>query len=247
MGPGLTIKHYQSDFALKRMAQKCAAPELHVCPQEDLVIALFVHGMGRTPLSGWRLLRRLRRAGLKATTFGYSVAFENCDDIVARLRTRLSLLATTDEYIVIGHSLGGVLLRAALNALPPGSALPRHVYLLGSPVLASRLATRLKNNWLYRALAGDCGQLLGSAARMKAIGPLAVPTTGIVGLRGISGRHGPFGDEANDGLVSVSEANAPWLTSCVQVPVFHTLLPASALVANIILQDVAQNAGKSIV
>lgn len=72
---------------------------------------------------------------------------------------------------------------------------------------------------------------------MKAIGPLAVPTTGIVGLRGISGRYGPFGDEAN----------APWLTSCVQVPVFHTLLPASALVANIILQDVAQNAGKSIV
>ena len=207
------------------------------------MIVLFVHGMGRTSLSGWRLLLRLRRAGLKTTTFGYSVTFKNFDAIGARLRTRIALLAATDDYIVIGHSLGGVLLRAALNSLPPGSALPRHVYLLGSPVLASRIATRLKNNGLFRALTGDCGQLLGSADRMNAIGPPAVPATGIVGTRGIANRFGIFGDEVNDGLVSVSEVSAPWLTRCVQVPVFHTLLPSSALVAKIILQDIAQNAG----
>lgn len=204
------------------------------------VIVLFVHGMGRTPLSGWRLLRRLRRAGLKTHTFGYSVVFENFDAIVARLRTRLSLTATTDDYIVIGHSLGGVLLRAALNSLPPDLVLPRHVYLLGSPVLASRIARRLKNNWLFRSLAGDCGQLLGAVDRMNAIGPPAVPATGIVGTRGISDRFGVFGDEVNDGLVSLSEVNAPWLTNCVQVPIYHTLLPWSPLVADIILQDVAK-------
>ena len=202
--------------------------------------------MGRTPLSGWRLLRRLCRAGLKTRTFGYSVVFDNFDTIVARLRTQIALLAATEEYIVIGHSLGGVLLRAALSSLPPGSVVPRHVYLLGSPVLASRIATRLKNNRLFRALTGDCGQLLGSVDRMNAIGPPAVPVTGIVGTRGISDWFGIFGDEVNDGLVSVSEVSAPWLTSCVQVPVFHTLLPSSQLVADIILQDVAQNTGLSV-
>jgi len=205
------------------------------------MIALFIHGMGRTPLSGSRLLRRLRRAGLQTRTFGYSATFEDCDTIVARLRTRLALLAATDDYIVIGHSLGGVLLRAALNLLPSGSPLPRHVYLLGSPVLASRIATRLKSNWLFRIFTGDCGQLLGSPDRMKAIGPLAVPTTGIVGVRGASGRYTPFGDEANDGLVSVSEGVAPWLSNQVQVPVFHTLLPSSVLVANIIVREVMQH------
>ena len=205
------------------------------------MIALFIHGMGRTPLSGSRLLRRLRRAGLQTRTFGYSATFEDCDAIVARLRTRLALLAATDDYIVIGHSLGGVLFRVALNLLPSGSALPCHVYLLGSPVLASRIATRLKSNWLFRIFTGDCGQLLGSPDRMKAIGPLAVPTTGIVGVRGVSGRYTPFGDEANDGLVSVSEGVAPWLSNQVQVPVFHTLLPSSALVANIIVREVMQH------
>ena len=199
--------------------------------------------MGRSPLSGWRLLRRLRRAGLKTATFSYSVAFEKYDTILARLRTRIALLAGTGDYIVIGHSLGGVLLRAALNSLPPGTALPRRVYLLGSPVLPSRIATRLKNNWLFRAVAGDCGQLLGSAERMQGIGSLAVPTMGIVGVRGISGRYSPFGDEANDGLVSVSEAVAPWFATCVHVPVIHPLLPSSTLVANLIVQDLAQPAG----
>jgi pimeloyl-ACP methyl ester carboxylesterase len=206
-------------------------------------MVLFVHGMGRTPLSGWRLLRRFRRAGLNTRTFGYSVVFENFDAIVARLRTQLSLLAHTGEYMVIGHSLGGVLLRAALGSLPAGAALPAHVYLLGSPVLASRIATRLKNNGLFRALTGDCGQLLGSVDRMNAIGLPAIPATGIVGTRGISNWLGIFGDEVNDGLVSVSEVSAPWLAYAVQVPVFHTLLPSSALVADIILQDMAQHAG----
>ena len=198
--------------------------------------------MGRTPLSGWRLLHRLRRAGLNTTTFGYSVVFDNFDTIVARLRTRITVLATTDNYIVIGHSLGGVLLRAALNSLPSGTALPRHVYLLGSPIQASRIATRLQNYRLFLILTGDCGQLLGSSDRMNVIGPPAVPVTGIVGTRGIANRFGIFGGEVNDGLVSVSEVSAPWLTQCVQVPVFHTLLPSSALVANIILHDMTLHA-----
>lgn len=204
---------------------------------------IFVHGMGRTPLSGWRLLHRLRRAGLKTTTFGYSVIIENFDALVARLRTRISLIADTGDYIVIGHSLGGVLLRAALNSLLPGSVPPRHVYLLGSPIQASRIAARLHNNKLFRTLTGDCGKLLGSVDQMKTIGPPPVAVTGIVGTSGIANLFGIFGEEINDGLVSVSEVSAPWLTHCVQVPVFHTLLPSSALVADIILEDLLRNAG----
>src|SRR5512138_3517547 len=108
------------------------------------MIVLFVHGMGRSPLSGWPLLHRLRRAGMKTGSFMYVPAFERFDSIVTRLTNRIERLAATGSYVVIGHSLGGVLLRAALNALPHDTARPRHVYLLGSPVLPSRLAVRLE-------------------------------------------------------------------------------------------------------
>ncbi|HYN55127.1 MAG TPA: alpha/beta hydrolase, partial [Methylotenera sp.] len=197
--------------------------------QKTILRVLFVHGMGRSPASGWPLLLRIRQAGLKTSTFGYSATFENFDSITARLRKRISLLASSGDYVVIGHSLGGVLLRAALNSLPKGTKQPQHVYLLGSPMQPSRIATKLKSNMIYRAIAGDCGQLLGSPERLKAIGSVAVPTTCIVGIRGIGISRRLFNNEANDGIVSVSEVSAPWVSSHIEVPVVHTLLPSSKL------------------
>lgn len=88
------------------------------------------------------------------------MAFKSFDAIVARLRAQIAILAATDDYIVIGHSLGGVLLRAALNSLPPGAALPRHVYFLGSPILASRIAARLQDNRLFRIFTSDAASCL---------------------------------------------------------------------------------------
>lgn len=188
------------------------------------------------------MLRRLRQAGMQTETFAYLAAFEDFETIVARLKSRIVRLAVSDAYIVIGHSLGGVLLRGALNALPHGTALPTHVYLLGSPVLPSRLAARLQGRWIFRALAGDCGQLLGSLERMGAIGPVAAPTTGVAGVRGFLGSRSRFGQDINDGVVALSEVSAPWLADPVQVPVVHTLLPSSAVVADVIVEGLAGHA-----
>ena len=140
--------------------------------------------------------------------------------------------------MLIGHSLGGVLIRAALNMLPQPVKRPRHVFLLGSPIQAARLAVRMQRNVLYRAITGDCGQLLVSPERMNEIGALHELATSIVGICRIANGKGPFGNEPNDGIVSVGEASAPWLSDQRQVPVFHTLLPASGKVAKLILREI---------
>jgi pimeloyl-ACP methyl ester carboxylesterase len=207
------------------------------------MLVIFVHGMGRTPLSGWPLLHRLSQAGFQTTTFGYVTAFEQFNAIKSRLVAKVSKFAGDGSYILVGHSLGGVLIRAALNALPEHIERPRHVFLLGSPIQSSRLAVSLKNNLAYRALTGDCGQLLASQARMDEIGSLSEATTSIAGVRGFANGRGPFGDEANDGIVSVTETSATWLSNQKQVPVIHTLLPTSARVAELILREVSANAG----
>jgi len=203
---------------------------------------LFVHGMGRSPLSGWPMLLQLKRAGLKTATFGYAVTLEDFPAIKKRLVAKILVLAAQGEYVLVGHSLGGVLLRAALNTLPSGTRLPRHLFLLGSPQQPARLAQKLHKNPVYRAFTRDCGQLLGSPSRMSEVGPVAVPTTSIVGVRGMTSTRSPFEGESNDGVVSVSEASAEWISDQVLIPTVHTLLPSSRRVAEIILDRVARHA-----
>ncbi|MBT7442816.1 MAG: alpha/beta hydrolase [Methylococcales bacterium] len=181
------------------------------------------------------MMNLLRRAGLKTASFGYTTTFEDFTSINTRLVKQIISLAKTDRYIVVGHSLGGVLLRAALNSLPVTINRPDQVFLLGSPVHASRLAKYLKNNILYRAFTGDCGQLLSSSKRMHQVGPLKDTTTSIMGVKGISITKKFFGEEPNDGVVSISEVNDNWIYSKIQVQIVHTLLPSSRHVTKIIL------------
>lgn len=191
--------------------------------------------MGRTPLSWGPVLLRLRAEGHQPKVFAYCAAVESFASIRGRLLARLQILASHGPYVLVGHSLGGVLLRDALNRLPPGVPMPRHLFLLGSPVRPARLARKLRGTCLYRLLTGDAGQALASGRRMGAIGPAPVPTTAITGTRGIQGASGPFGREPNDGVVAASESSADWADEALQVPVVHTLLPASSQVAEILL------------
>ena len=194
---------------------------------------LFIHGMGRTPLSGLPVLWRLSRNGHTTSSFGYWTAFQDFHSIRNRLRQRLAGFDGM-AYAVFAHSLGGVLLRSALE--DPRIPQPQQVFLLGSPVVSSRRARLLQNRVLYKVLAGDCGQMLASEERMAAIGPLAMTTTSIVGTRGLPGQWGPFQGEPNDGIVAVSEVAASWITEEIRVPLVHTLLPSSRLVSKILLE-----------
>lgn len=201
---------------------------------------LFVHGMGRSSVSGWPMLWRLRRAGLRTHSFGHFVCGESFASIVARLTRRLTRIASAGEYVLIGHSLGGVLLRQALRSLPLTARQPMRLFLLGSPVHVSSVAARLASNPLYRLLTGDCGEMLGSTERMAAVGTPVVPVTAVVGIKSWSLVAGLLPGESNDGVVTVSEVSAPWLTDMVQVPVTHTFLPSDARVSAVILERLRQ-------
>ncbi len=195
---------------------------------------LFVHGMGRSPLSAWWMLRHLRRAGYPVETFYYVVTFERFGRIVDRLHRRLSALAGRGEYIVIGHSLGGVLLRAALNRgnLPRQ---PRKLFLLGSPLQASTIAKRMRRKVWYRLLTRDCGDLLADDLRMREVGTATAPAIAIVGTRDSRLSRRYLEGRRSDGVVLVEEATADWLAETVYVDELHMLLPVRRRTAEIIL------------
>lgn len=201
---------------------------------------LFVHGMGRTPLSGVPLLSQCRKNGVSTSTFGYTTALHDFASISDRLSKRIADIASQGDYVLVGHSLGGILIRSAISDLSVTVTLPKHVFLLGSPIAASRMAKKLQQQWLYRLLTGDCGQLLASDERMARVAALTIPTTSIVGIKGINGKYSPFFDELNDGVVAVSELAADWIGKEIRVPVMHTLLPASRLVADLVLKNLKE-------
>lgn len=201
---------------------------------------LFIHGMGRTPISATPMLWRLRKYGHCVDVLGYFTGTENFADIVKRVSDKITEMAAKGEYVLVGHSLGGLMLRAALQQLPIEISLPNQLFLLGSPTVSPRIAKKSQHELGFQLVTGDCGQLLASDSRLATISMPSIPVTAIVGTRSFALTTKYFKDEENDGVVSVSECSHAGIGEVIKVPVIHTFLPSSRKVSRIILDKLSQ-------
>jgi hypothetical protein len=195
---------------------------------------LLVHGLWRTPLSFLLLVRRLREWGYQTELFGYAAVAQRYDAIVSRLIDRLERLGRAGPYAVIGHSLGGVLVRSALSHLT--SSPPEHFVMLGTPNRPPRLAQTLGVRWVYRRMMGECGVNLSSPLFYASLPLPRVPYTIVAGTAGPRGGWSPFGNEPNDGIVAVSETRILDDDPLVVLPVTHTFMMNNASVHQVIRQ-----------
>lgn len=192
------------------------------------MIAVLVHGMGRTPASQLLLALRLRQRGIRVHLFGYSTR-ASFEATVARLVDRVGETAGERPFALVGHSLGCVLIRAALPALLPRR--PVACFFLAPPSTVCRAARFFGTSRLFRAVTGEMGARLADDAFMAALPVPSVPVTVYAGTAGPRGALSPFGDEKNDGLLSVAET-ALGSFPVVEVPALHTFIMNSAFVAN---------------
>lgn len=198
---------------------------------------LFVHGMGATRFDFLPNALRLKKSAYDIHYFSYYASFQSLALIRQNLKAKLLELAAAGDYAVIGHSLGGVLLREALIELAdklPGFRSPCHLFLLGSPISPTSVNHYLSRYRLYKWLSGECGQLVASEAAMAAIGLPRLSTTCVAGTRGVRGRWSPFGNKPNDTVVLVSELHTEKFTDVVYLDCRHPSLPANAAVSQII-------------
>lgn len=190
--------------------------------------AILVHGMGRTPASQLVLAARLRRAGMRVGLFGYST-IRAFDDTVARLAARVETVVAGEPFILIGHSLGCVLIRATLPSL---TVRPLACFFLAPPNRAARAARHFASNKLYRLFTGESGQHLADERFMASLPVPDMPVRIYAGVSGPRGRLSPFRGEENDGILAVSETELQAPNAVVvRVPSIHTLIMNSALVA----------------
>lgn len=199
---------------------------------------LLVHGLGRTSGSMRWLGRDLRRAGHRPYYFTYFAWAEPYDRIVGRLRARLHPFRSgAAPYAVVGHSLGGLLLRAAL-ASDAGRA-PEVLVLLGTPGRSPLMARRALRTAPLRWATRDCGERLATSRLFEELPEPDCPYVVIAGTRGLYGRWSPFGLEPNDGLVAVSETRLGTPDHLVTVRAAHTFMMNNAEVRSHIRRALA--------
>lgn len=190
--------------------------------------------MGRTPLAMSILAVRLQRSNIRPRFFGYSVTFEKLDGCVQRLEKFITRRIKTNEYIIIGHSLGTVITRATLPRLIHK---PAACFLLTPPTQACKAARYFAPKRWVKLLGGEMAQLLANQHFMESIPPLDVPAKIYAGTAGPRGRYSPFGDEPNDSVLTVRETllpNVPMQT----IPVLHTFIMNSKVVTQDIVKTV---------
>lgn len=161
-------------------------PPLHGGRALDRVPTLLVHGLYHNT-SAWQLFRRrLASAGLPLTrAFGYSSFGPAYADIAQELAGEIRAMAAqspTGRILLVGHSLGGLLIRSAC-AEAGVCALVAGIVTLGTPHRGSTLAGRLAVGRLGRSLDRSGAALVSLEGRAQCPTPalsLFTPVDGMV-------------------------------------------------------------------
>jgi len=205
--------------------------------QENPMDLVLIHGMGRTPLSMLHLRRCLRRAGHRPLLFGYSPTVETLQGATARLVDLIDRRVDAGHYALVGHSLGTVLIRAALGRLD--NRMPAACFFLAPPMVACKAAKFFSRFWPYQVLMGEMGRLLATDEFMRR---LPMPPTFFRIYAGTGGPRAPwlpFGMAENDGILSVSEATGACEASTLRIPALHTFIMNSPQACDDIVRSLA--------
>ncbi len=182
-----------------------------------------------------RLRHSLRRAGHQPQSFAYFAFAQSYNDIRQRLIAELGRWAASPEPVaLLGHSLGGLLLRHALAEVP--TLVVHRLIMLGTPNRSPRRA-QLAIRWPpFRLLTRSCGTLLASPSAFEQIPPLRVPHTLITGTGGPRWLARPFSDEPHDGFVAVSETLISDADRPILLPIGHTFMMNDPALQRVILE-----------
>jgi hypothetical protein len=198
--------------------------------------------MGRTPAAMSILAMRLWASGIRPHLFGYSVTFEHWDECVQRYKNFIVKHAMANDYIIVGHSLGTVLTRATLPGL---THKPKACFFLAPPTQVCRAARHFTHRHLIRLFIGDIGKVLASKQFMDSLPLPGVPTKIYAGIAGPRGRYSPFGEELNDGLLTIKETVLPSVP-LQTVPALHTFIMNSKVVARDIVKIVQSSSNTDV-
>jgi pimeloyl-ACP methyl ester carboxylesterase len=193
---------------------------------EDVVL---LHGLWFSGYILWLLARRLRRQGFVVHAFSYASVRADLHANAARLAQFLDTL-DADTVHLVGHSLGGILIRALFQDHPRQK--PGRIVTLGTPHGGCRVAQHLNRHGFWRrAMGKGVAQLLAGEPQQWTPPPREIGA--LCGTRSFGlGRWLYRGlPRPNDGLLTVKESAFPAAQEHLVLPVSHTGMMFSREVA----------------
>jgi hypothetical protein len=193
--------------------------------------AVLIHGLGRTSLSMTVLALRLKCAGIQPILFSYSARTESLETIQTRLSNIIKNNMNNDDYILIGHSLGSVLIRSVINLK---HVQPKALFFIAPPSIACKAARYFSTFILFRWFTGDMGLKLASEHFMSSLPIPCIQTKIYAGTAGIKVAFSPFKGLQNDGILSVDEVKLNDLP-VIKVRSLHTFIMNNRVVIHDII------------
>lgn len=196
---------------------------------------ILVHGLWRSPRSMRMLALAAEQAGFAPYCWGYASRRYRLNMLGQQLRDELQTHAQQQPVNFIGHSLGGLVIRAALQAPLPVSL--GRIVLLGTPNQGSGLVRRFYQHGRWLAQSHLYGRVLLDMAagdpRLTALGCPPCELGVIAGNRPSlwtpnGWLHYLLGTQRDtDGTVEIANARLPGMRDFYSVPVGHSRLPVA--------------------
>lgn len=196
--------------------------------EKDLVILL--HGLGRGKSIMAPLKDRLETAGYSTATVDYKTFGRTSEEIIADASQQITgfRFDTIKTIHFVGHSLGGLLIRAYLDSINVPNL--GRVILIGSPSRGTPFVDRFRESWWLK-LVGAAATSLGTDDKSfpRSLPPPYYPV-GIIA--GISTRfnNNDYIPGDDDGIVPVESTKIDGMSDFILVQASHSSLPKNETV-----------------
>ena len=188
---------------------------------------VLLHGLGRTRYSLWPVAREAVRRGRRVHNLGYPSRRETIEQLAESVGRRVRELAGNGGMVdAVTHSMGGIVLRAAVAADVLPAAAVRRVVMLAPPNHGSELADRLRDYLVYRLALGPAAQQIGTdeASVPRRLPPPPFEVGIIAGRRSTNALFSRVLGSEGDGKVTVESAQLDGMRDLVVVDRSHTFI-----------------------
>ena len=196
--------------------------------KKELVILL--HGLGRGKSIMMPMKEQMEISGFQVSVVDYRSIGRTPEEILRDVGQQIKdfRVDTTQTVHLVGHSLGGLIIRAYLDSVRV-RALGR-VVLIGSPSKGTPFVDHFRDAWWLK-LVGPAASSLGTDEKSfpRTLHPPYYPVGIIAGISSMIDNE-DFIPGEDDGIVPVESTKIERMTDFILLPVSHSSLPKNETV-----------------